>query len=194
MRAKLLAQSVMTHAFERGEMLIETSGARLRDIMGQVAAVQTRTSKRVLAARAWLAGTHAARLTSSTVERFRRALAYAGAGKRAKTLEARTKNLETENERLRTALEAYHRTAYLTLTQSNSVLDNRVRVDGKWHDLENRLPWYRTAVDELDLVYACVRKLIGEPQFAPAPAAQAKQVTAGAVRRRAGAAHLRIAA
>ena len=123
--------------------------------------------------------------------RFRRAVDYAGAARRADDLAARAKTLETENERLRTALQAYHRAAYLTLTQSNGVLDNRVRVDGKWHELEGKLPWYRMAVDELDAVYARVRQLIGEPGFATATKELA---TAGVARQRAGAAHLRIAA
>ena len=123
--------------------------------------------------------------------RFRKAVDYAGAARRADDFAARAKVLETENERLRTALQAYHRAAYLTLTQSNGVLDNRVRVDGKWHDLEGKLPWYRMAVDELDAVYAHVRQLIGEPGFA---AARKGPAEAGAVRHRTGTAQLRIAA
>ena len=114
--------------------------------------------------------------------RFRKAVDYAGAARRADDFAARAKVLEIENERLKTALQAYHRAAYLTLTQSNGVLDSRMRVDGKWHDLEGKLPWYRMAVDELDAVYARVRQLIGEPGFAAAPAARkepARAVAAG---------------
>jgi hypothetical protein len=145
----------------------------------------------VEAARAWLARTYAARMAQETVRRFRKAVDYAGAAKRADEFATKAKALETENERLRTALQAYHRAAYLTLTQSSGVLDNRVRVDGKWHDLENRLPWYRTAVDELDAVYTRGRQVIGEPGFASDSKVPA---TAGAARQRAGTADLRIAA
>ena len=145
----------------------------------------------VEAARAWLARTYVGRMTDNTMKRLRRAVDYAGAAKRADEYATKAKALETENERLRTALQAYHRAAYLTLTQSNGVLDNRVRVDGKWHDLESKLPWYRMAIDELDAVYARVRQLLGEPGFA---AATKEPATAGAARQRAGTAHLRIAA
>jgi hypothetical protein len=168
MRAKLFTHAVTSDAFDRGEMPIRTGGVWLRELVGQAAAVQRRSSERVITARAWLARTHAARVTGNTVRRFRRAQDYAGAARRVKKLEARAKNLEAENERLRTALQAYQRAAYLTLTQSNGVLGNRVRIDGQWHDLERKLPWYRMAVDELDFVHACVRKLIGERQFATA--------------------------
>jgi hypothetical protein len=130
-------------------------------------------------------------LIGNTGRRFRKAVDYAGAARRADDFAARAKALEIENERLKTALQAYHRAAYLTLTQSNGVLDNRVRVDGKWHDLEGKLPWYRMAVDELDAVYARVRQLIGEPGFA---VARKEPVKAGAVAQQTGAAHLRIAA
>ena len=145
----------------------------------------------VEAARAWLARTYAARMIGGTMKRLHKAVDYAGAAKRADEFAARAEALEAQNERLRTALQAYHRAAYLTLTQSNGVLDNRVRVDGKWHDLEGKLPWYRMAIDELDAVYARVRQLIGEPGFV---VATKEPTTAGAMGQRAGAAHLRIAA
>jgi hypothetical protein len=115
--------------------------------------------------------------------RLRKAVDYAGAAKRADDFAARARALEVENERLRTALQAYHRAAYLTLTQSNGVLDNRVRVDGKWHDLEGKLPWYRMAIDELDAVYARVRQVIGEPGFAAPQAARKEPVRAPALHR-----------
>ena len=129
--------------------------------------MKTNGTERLLAflgqAEVWL------RMSGRTLgRRLRKAADHAGAAKKAEELDARAKALEAENERLRTALQAYHRAAYLALTQSNGVLDNRVRVDGKWHDLERRLPWYRMAIDELDAVYARVRQIIGEPAFAAA--------------------------
>jgi hypothetical protein len=81
-----------------------------------------------------------------------------------------------------------------SLQEACPQLGNRVRIGGQWHDLERKLPWYRMAVDELDFVHACVRKLIGERQFATAPTGRGERIDAGVVRHRAGAAHLRIAA
>lgn len=153
-------------------MTIEKAALEFRTVLDRAGAV----THEVLARAARAQG--AARRIADP---FRKALERAGAGKRAELLEARARALETENERLRNALTEYHRAAYLTLSRSNGLFDSRVKINGEWHHLEHKLPWYRKAIDELDMAYARVRQIVGEPHFAMNPAGQREPVRAAAI-------------